>query len=408
MWHTIASWLLPFRHFGFRAPRAVLALSRRACCARQRKVKLKGLGHWSRDFIFPEVGANQHWPYGLVDAEGSEFYARQLDGNFFADVKNSDLFLQALKEDAGEKQVDADAHLKTVRLNAKKFMQGSTIVDRESFIQSLTDAIFEDGLLTLVLGGKSVGKSTVIRSVVANFTQAKRSQRTVVFTDMREMPAKDFFTAVLSTAPPLMAFRSAVSVAGTSIFRRFLAGVLSIVPKVGKLVSDSLARLLDNMDGKMKQEGFVSLVRRAGKGIAIIVDEANIALPRDDDLTEAKASRDALAEIISITKQNVKASVVLISSEHGYPFKLAKAGLNLADIQDVIIAPEVPPNDMFKMLTGHWGMGYRLARLFVATYGGSIHAVYKALGNLINNRKQFYPLGTTSVPGIGNCMVKAR
>ena len=304
--------------------------------------------------------------------------------------------------------MDADAHLKTVRLNAKKFMKGNTIVDRKAFIQSLTDAIFEDGLLTLVLGGKSVGKSTVIQSVVANFTQAKRSQRTVVFTDMREMPAKDFFTAVLSTAPPLMAFRSAVSVAGTSIFIRFLAGVLSIVPKVGKLVSDSLAKLLDNMDGKMKQEGFVSLVRRAGKGIAIIVDEANIALPRDDDLTEAKAARDALAEIVSITKQTVKASVVLISSEHGYPFKLAKAGLNLVDIKNIIIAPEVPPVDMFKMLTGHWGMGHRLARLFVATYGGSIDAVYTALGNLINNRKQFYPLRTTSVPGIGNCMVKAR
>ena len=356
--------------------------------------------------LLPEVGANQHWPYGLVGDEKS--YARQVDGNFFADVKNSSFFLKALKEDAGEKQVDADAHLKSVRLNAKKFMKGNTIVDRKAFIQSLTDAIFEDGLLTLVLGGKSVGKSTVIQSVVANFTQAKRSQRTVVFTDMREMPAKDFFTAVLSTAPPLMAFRSAVSVAGTSIFIRFLAGVLSIVPKVGKLVSDSLAKLLDNMDGKMKQEGFVSLVRRAGKGIAIIVDEANIALPRDDDLTEAKAARDALVQIVSITKQNVKASVVLISSEHGYPFKLAKAGLNLVDIKNIVIAPEVPPRDMFEMLTDHWGMGHRLARLFVATYGGSIDAVYTALGNLINNREQFYPLGTTSVPGIGNCMVKAR
>ena len=140
--------------------------------------------------LLPEVGANQHWPYGLVGDEKS--YARQVDGNFFADVKNSSFFLKALKEDAGEKQVDADAHLKTVRLNAKKFMQGNTIVDRNAFIQSLTDAIFEDGLLTLVLGGKSVGKSTVIRSVVANFTQAKRSQRTVVFTDMREMPSKDF------------------------------------------------------------------------------------------------------------------------------------------------------------------------------------------------------------------------
>eukprot|EP00439_Symbiodinium_sp_Y106_P011970 s5921_g1.t2 len=60
--------------------------------------------------VLRQVGANQHWPYGLVGDEKS--YARQVDGNFFADVKNSDLFLQALKEDAGEKQVDADAHLK--------------------------------------------------------------------------------------------------------------------------------------------------------------------------------------------------------------------------------------------------------------------------------------------------------
>ena len=361
-------------------------------------------------FLLPEVGANQHWPYGLVDAEGSKFYARQLNGDFFADVKNSSFFLQALKEDAREKQVDADAFLQSISNMADAFMaeEPRQIIDRLPFIEAVKGAIRSKGKLTLILGGKSVGKSTVIRSVVANFTQAKRSQRTVVFTDMREMPAKDFFTAVLSTAPPLMAFRSAVSVAGTSIFRRFLAGVLSIVPKVGKLVSDSLARLLDNMDGKMKQEGFVSLVRRAGKGIAIIVDEANIALPRDDDLTEAKAARDALAEIVSITKQNLKASVVLISSEHGYPFKLANAGLNLVDIKNIVIAPEVPPNDMLQMLENHWGMGHRLARLFVATYGGSIDAVYTALGDLMNKGDQFYPLGTTSVPGIGNCMVKAR
>ena len=179
--------------------------------------------------LLPEVGANQHWPYGLVGDEKS--YARQVDGNFFADVKNSSFFLKALKEDAGEKQVDADAHLKTVRLNAKKFMKGNTIVDRKAFIQSLTDAIFEDGLLTLVLGGKSVGKSTVIQSVVANFTQAKRSQRTVVFTDMREMPAKDFFTAVLSTAPPLMAFSKCCFGSGDKHFHKISGRRVVYCPK---------------------------------------------------------------------------------------------------------------------------------------------------------------------------------
>ena len=77
------------------------------------------------------------------------------------------------------------------------------------------------------------------------------------------------------------------------------------------------------------------------------------------------------------------------------------------DIKNIIIAAEVPPVDMFKMLTGHWGMGPRLARLFVATYGGSIDAVYTALGNLMNKRDQFSPLATTSVPGIGNCLGQA-
>eukprot|EP00439_Symbiodinium_sp_Y106_P006872 s5498_g1.t1 len=74
------------------------------------------------------------------------------------------------------------------------------------------------------------------------------------------------------------------------------------------------------------------------------------------------------------------------------------------DIKNIVIAPEVPPRDMFEMLTDHWGMDHRLARLFVATYGGSIDAVYTALGNLMNKGDQFYPLRTTSVPGIGNCM----
>eukprot|EP00439_Symbiodinium_sp_Y106_P004951 s6677_g1.t1 len=141
----------------------------------------------------------------------------------------------------------------------------------------------------------------------------------------------------------------------------------------------------------------VNEIKKKGNNTAIIIDEANLALPNDGNDAKAETAKTALAQITGETKEAFTASVILISSEHGYPFKLAKAGLNLVDIKNILIAPEVPPVDMFKMLTDHWGMGPRLARLFVATYGGSIDAVYTALGNLINNRKQFYPLGTTSV-----------
>ena len=362
--------------------------------------------------LLPEVGANQHWPYGLVGDEKS--YARQVDGNFFADVKNSSFFLKALKEDAGEKQVDADAHLKTVRLNAKKFMQGNTIVDRESFIQSLTDAIFEDGLLTLVLGGKSVGKSLVVSYVAEQVRQAPHGNRTILLVNMRQMPADDFYEATLSVASKqtnvldilTQRFIQQLPFMST-LLGAWRAGMAAAAAPLATSVQNALASLNDRAKAECLAQ-LVNDIKKKGNNTAIIIDEANLALPTDGNNAKAETAKTALAQITGETKEAFTASVVLISSEHGYPFKLANAGLNLADIQDVIIAPEVPPNDMFKMLTGHWGMGYRLARLFVATYGGSIHAVYKALGNLINNRKQFYPLGTTSVPGIGNCMVKAR
>ena len=361
--------------------------------------------------LLPEVGADQHWPYGLVGDEKS--YARQVDGNFFADVKNSSFFLKALKEDAGEKQVDADAHLKTVRLNAKKFMKGSTIVDRKAFIQSLTDAIFEDGLLILVLGGKSVGKSLVVSYVVDQVRQAQGSSRTVVLANLRRGGATDFYQAVFGAAAEQQGLAEKLP----SLFKEVatIASGLAAAAENLNAATATLATSVRNIIGIMQPEQkaltfskLVKSIQETGNGTTIIIDEANLALPNDGNDAKAETAKTALAQITGETKEAFQASVVLISSEHGYPFKLAKAGLNLVDIKNIVIAPEVPPFDMFKMLTDHWGMGHRLARLFVATYGGSIDAVYTALGNLMSTGDQFSPLATTSVPGIGNCMVKAR
>ena len=314
--------------------------------------------------LLPEVGANQHWPYGLVGDEKS--YARQVDGNFFADVKNSSFFLKALKEDAGEKQVDADAHLKTVRLNAKKFMQGNTIVDRESFIQSLTDAIFEDGLLTLVLGGKSVGKSLVVSYVAEQVRQAPGRNRTTLLVNMRQMPADDFYEATLSVASKqtnvldiltqLPLFGKRFRAGPQSRVWRFIqqlpfmatllgawrAGMAAAAAPLATSVQNALASLNDRAKAECLAQ-LVNDIKKKGNNTAIIIDEANLALPNDGNNAKAETAKTALAQITGETKEAFKASVVLISSEHGYPFKLAKAGLNLVDIKNIVIAPEVPP-----------------------------------------------------------------
>ena len=386
--------------------------------------------------LLPEVGANRPWPYGLVDAEGSEFYARQLDGNFFADVKNSSFLIQALEEDAREKQVDADAHLNSIARKATEFMKGGSnrqrkIVDREAFIEALKKAVYKDGLLTLVLGGKSVGKSLVVSYVAEQVRQAPHGNRTTLLADMRDMPAKDFYEATLSVASKqtnvldilteLPLFGKRFRAGPQSRVWRFIQQLPFMATLLGALraglataaapLAMAVQNFVKSLDDDHKAQALSELVKgiiEKGNDTTIIIDEANLALPNDEDTDEAKTAKRALAQITRNTKQSFQASVVLISSEHGYPFKLAKAGLNLVDIKNIVIAPEVPPRDMFEMLTDHWGMGHRLARLFVATYGGSIDAVYTALGNLMDKGDQFYPLGTTSVPGIGNCLGQAR
>ena len=288
--------------------------------------------------MLPEVGANQHWPYGLVDAEGSEFYARQLDGNFFADVKNSSFFLQALEEDAREKQVDADAHLKTVRLNAKKFMQGNTIVDRKAFIQSLTDAIFEDGLLTLVLGGKSVGKSLVVSYVADKVRQAQGSSRTVVLANLRRGGEADFYQAVFGAAAEQQGLAEKLP----SLFKEVVTMASGLVAAAENLnaatapLAASVRSIIGIMQPEQKALTFSKLVKsiqETGNNTAIIIDEANLALPNDGNDAKAETAKTALAQITGETKEAFTASVILISSEHGYPCKLANAGLNLDDRQ---------------------------------------------------------------------------
>ena len=101
-------------------------------------------------FVFLEVGADQHWPYGLVDDEDSEFQGRKLEGDFFAGVKNSRLFLRASEQDADarEKRVEADAHLNSIDQKATQFMKGGPnrqhrIVEREVCITALTKTVLQ-------------------------------------------------------------------------------------------------------------------------------------------------------------------------------------------------------------------------------------------------------------------------
>eukprot|EP00438_Fugacium_kawagutii_P027825 Skav211733 [mRNA] locus=scaffold1682:78941:80304:+ [translate_table: standard] len=99
-------------------------------------------------------------------------------------------------------------------------------------------------------------------------------------------------------------------------------------------------------------------------------------------------------------------SVVLISSEFGYPFRLEAAGLDLRDIGRVIVTGEVRESDMLKMLKDDWDMDKGLAEMFYNYFGGDIFTTKKALDSLIEKKENFDPFAVRC-PRLASCTENA-
>ena len=70
----------------------------------------------------------------------------------------------------------------------------------DSVYRGTYEAVSQDGVLTLVLGGKSAGKTLVVAYVADRVRQAPDGNRTILLVNMQQMPAKDFYEATVSVA----------------------------------------------------------------------------------------------------------------------------------------------------------------------------------------------------------------
>jgi hypothetical protein len=83
-------------------------------------------------------------------------------------------------------------------------------------------------------------------------------------------------------------------------------------------------------------------------------------------------------------------NVLFASSEYSYPFRLKEdVGFNLADIGKVVVAGEVPPNKMGKLLRDKWKLGPRLINHCLAWYGGHIYSTVEAISSLSLRKEDF-------------------
>ncbi len=118
------------------------------------------------------------------------------------------------------------------------------------------------------------------------------------------------------------------------------------------------------------------------------MDEANLALPGGDEAQ----GRNALQYFVMLTKQQRRASVVLISSEYAYPYRLQEAGMNLRDIRNIIIANEIPKDEMVELMVTKWKMSQELAEEFYLYFGGDVDVCERAVEKLIRKGDNFDPI----------------
>ena len=152
-------------------------------------------------------------------------------------------------------------------------------------------------------------------------------------------------------------------------------------------------------------DNFISRSRK--KIPSIIIDEANAALPGMNAGDGSVAARSALRAITRWTKETSQASVIMVSSDLGYPFRLQANGLDLSTIGRVIVIGEVPEVDMLKMLKDDWGMDKDLAEMFYNYFGGDIYTTKQALESLVEKKDNFDPFAVMQCPGLPSCLENA-
>ena len=287
-----------------------------------------------------------------------------------------------------------EEYLSNVRRLQDEFINTKEVVDRGGFMKTLRDAMLLNEF-TLVLGGKSLGKTLMRSETVCELETEANATLTIVDVNMREHPSQELFSAILQRVAEKRKQRNA-SVWNLKQFVKKVAsglgGVVSAVlvgtnadkvaPAASAPVSSAITALIERLSSSDKEKTLSSRIRdMKGKGTAtcIVADEANLALPVP---TDSEAARRALQYFVMLTKETGIASVVLISSELGYQYRLQACGMNLRDIQNTIITSEVPKKEMLELMVNRWNMSEALAGACFTYCGGDVDLCYRGVKQL--------------------------
>ena len=234
------------------------------------------------------------------------------------EVGEANAFWAAVRKAAPGNE-DAETYLQKIVHRAKAHMASDRLVDRDSAIKALIEAMSENGLLTLLLGGKNLGKSFLKKIALKSCC----SDLVVVSVDMRSRAGTNLLDSILLSASQTL--EEVADERDNSQYLGPLSGIVSAlissIQNMGQAASPVATLVKSVVETATKKDvvrsaidTFLARVNAGSKRTAIVVDEANLGLPSPTNGVKESEAKAGLAAITQWTKQDKVASVVLISS----------------------------------------------------------------------------------------------
>jgi len=315
-------------------------------------------------------------------------------------------FWNAAEEDALKLNLSAEQYLKKVEENILLFRKEETVYDRDELMVMLREVVKGKGKFALLLGGKSVGKSHILRALAKEFPE-------IVLVDARESGpnisrglANALPTADLEMLTDLLKTRD-LNIIWQLVNKpiRFLGRVIKNIPFLGlKHIGGSVEAFAHVSDLEMAS-AFVESQHKMGRVPTIVFDEGNLALPEKGEFRQN--TLDVLNLFVKFTKQSCRANVLLVTSEHAEPFRLKALGFNTTNLTQVMFAGEISPAGMRALLKDKWGMGSCLADACLAHFGGHVWNTSLAINSLALEQANFKPefvMSGATYNGIVECL----
>ncbi len=342
------------------------------------------------------------FPYGLTNAScTSSHYATTmaLENPLLSRCSAHD-FMGAARADASERCLPVEAYLAQASLKCDTYLSSGKVHAREEERRVLQGVLKQEGQMALLMGGKSVGKSLLLRELASTPIAGKNGMpRMVVLVNGRSCGAD--LNAGVMLANGIQSERSSATDDYTcpSVFvQRLRVALNAAAPMAPTALTSGVpyaAHLLNSM---------VSLAHRQGTYLCLVIDEGNLALPtpplpgevtvgrgsREEQERQQRSTQALLNHLVQLTKESRSLNVLIATSEYTFPSRLQHRNFfNTTNLTKTVVAGEVPPAPM-RALLHSWGLGPRLADVLLGYLGGHVHMTSLALDELASRLDSFH------------------